>query len=49
MRVDALVGSADWEPQQEPTRRDLDAITGERPAAMIAKDYHSVWLNTAAL
>ena len=28
---------------------DLDAVTGETPAAMIAKDYHSLWLNSAAL
>ena len=41
--------SGDWRPQREPTRQDLDAITGETPAAMIAKDYHSIWLNTAAL
>jgi predicted amidohydrolase YtcJ len=41
--------SGDWHPQQEPTRADLDAITGDVPAAMIAKDYHSLWLNTAAL
>ena len=41
--------SADWHPHREPTRADLDAITGEVPAAMIAKDYHSLWLNSAAL
>src|SRR4051794_6690727 len=41
--------SGDWHPQQEPTRDDLDAITGDVPAAMIAKDYHSLWQNTAAL
>src|SRR3954454_12937741 len=41
--------SGDWQPQQEPTRQDLDTITGGTPAAMIAKDYHSIWLNTAAL
>ncbi|HMB81712.1 MAG TPA: amidohydrolase family protein, partial [Vicinamibacterales bacterium] len=41
--------SGDWQPQQDPTRADLDAITGDAPAAMIAKDYHSIWLNTAAL
>ncbi|MGH3001431.1 MAG: amidohydrolase [Gaiellaceae bacterium] len=41
--------SGDWQPQREPTRHDLDAIAGDRPAAMIAKDYHSIWLNTAAL
>ena len=41
--------SGDWRPHREPTRRDLDAITGDVPAAMIAKDYHSIWLNSAAL
>jgi predicted amidohydrolase YtcJ len=41
--------SGDWQPQREPTRQDLDAITGGTPAAMIAKDYHSIWLNSAAL
>jgi hypothetical protein len=41
--------SGDWQPQREPTRQDLDAIAGDTPAAMIAKDYHSIWLNTAAL
>ncbi|HEY5295915.1 MAG TPA: amidohydrolase [Gaiellaceae bacterium] len=41
--------SGDWQPQREPTRHDLDAIAGDTPAALIAKDYHSLWLNTAAL
>ena len=41
--------SGDWHQQREPTCVDLDAITGDTPAAMIAKDYHSIWLNTAAL
>jgi predicted amidohydrolase YtcJ len=41
--------SGDWQPQREPTRHDLDAITGEVPAGLIAKDYHSLWLNSAAL
>src|SRR4051812_40693791 len=41
--------SGDWSPQREPTRHDLDAIAPEVPAAMIAKDYHSIWLNSTAL
>ena len=41
--------SGDWPSQQDPTSADLDAITGDSPAAMIAKDYHSLWLNSAAL
>jgi hypothetical protein len=41
--------SGDWSEGRDPTRADLDVITGERPAALIAKDYHSLWLNSAAL
>jgi hypothetical protein len=41
--------SGDWSPAVEPTRQVLDSVTGERPAALIAKDYHSLWLNSAAL
>src|SRR4051794_31369303 len=41
--------SGDWSPQREPTRKDLDAIAPDVPAAMIAKDYHSIWLNSMAL
>jgi predicted amidohydrolase YtcJ len=41
--------SGDWRSHREPTRHDLDAMTGDVPAAMIAKDYHSIWLNSAAL
>jgi len=32
-----------------PTRLALDAVTGDAPAALWSKDYHSLWLNTAAL
>jgi predicted amidohydrolase YtcJ len=41
--------SGDWPGGREPTKEDLDAVTGARPAALIAKDYHSLWLNSAAL
>jgi predicted amidohydrolase YtcJ len=41
--------SGDWTDGREPTRHDLDAVTGDVPAALIAKDYHSLWLNTAGL
>jgi predicted amidohydrolase YtcJ len=41
--------SGDWPGGRDPTKGDLDAITGGRPAALIAKDYHSLWLNTAGL
>jgi predicted amidohydrolase YtcJ len=39
--------SADWD--EEPTREALDAVTGDVPTALLAKDYHSLWLNSAAL
>jgi predicted amidohydrolase YtcJ len=39
--------SADW--AEEPTKEALDAVTGEVPTALLAKDYHSLWLNSAAL
>jgi hypothetical protein len=39
--------SADWDVQ--PTREALDEVTGETPAMLFSKDYHSVWLNSAAL
>jgi hypothetical protein len=39
--------SATWDVQ--PTKEALDEVTGEAPAALWAKDYHSLWLNSAAL
>ncbi len=41
--------SGDWSGGADPTAALLDQVTGETPAAMIAKDYHSLWLNSAAL
>ena len=41
--------SGDWAPAVEPTKGDLDAVTGEVPTALMSKDYHSLWLNSAAL
>jgi predicted amidohydrolase YtcJ len=38
---------AGWE--AAPTAAALDVVTGEAPAALWAKDYHSLWLNSAAL
>jgi predicted amidohydrolase YtcJ len=38
---------ADW--AEPPTKEALDAVTGDVPAALLAKDYHSLWLNSAAL
>ena len=39
----------DWSPRAQPTKEALDEVTGETPALLISKDYHSVWLNSAAL
>ena len=39
--------SAEWEAQ--PEKGALDEVTGSVPAALWSKDYHSLWLNTAAL
>ena len=41
--------SGDWSPPVEPTRQALDEVTGETPTALMARDYHSLWLNSAAL
>jgi len=41
--------SGDWRPEVEPTRHDLDPVTGDVPVALWAKDDHSLWLNSAAL
>jgi predicted amidohydrolase YtcJ len=41
--------SGEWPEGREPTAADLDPVTDDRPAALIAKDYHSLWLNSAAL
>ena len=32
-----------------PTAAALDAVTGDTPAALWSKDYHSLWLNSAGL
>jgi predicted amidohydrolase YtcJ len=34
---------------EKPSRAALDAVTGTAPAALWSKDYHSLWLNSAAL
>ncbi len=39
----------DWSPQTQPTKEALDAVTGDTPTILISKDYHSAWLNSAAL
>jgi predicted amidohydrolase YtcJ len=39
----------DWQPRVEPTKEMLDEVTGDTPTILISKDYHSAWLNSAAL
>jgi predicted amidohydrolase YtcJ len=41
--------SGDWSPPVEPTRQALDELTGDLPVALMARDYHSLWLSSAAL
>src|SRR6266542_4260382 len=41
--------SGDWSPATEPTKEALDRVTGDVPAALMARDYHSLWFNSAAL
>ncbi|HYY75541.1 MAG TPA: amidohydrolase family protein, partial [Gaiellaceae bacterium] len=41
--------SGDWSPAVEPTKESLDSVTGDVPVALMAKDGHSLWLNSAAL
>ena len=41
--------SGDWQPQVEPTKELLDEIAGQTPVALMARDSHSVWLNSSAL
>jgi predicted amidohydrolase YtcJ len=39
----------DWSPAMEPSREALDAVSGQVPVALLARDSHSLWLNSAAL
>ncbi len=41
--------TGDWSPPTEPTKEALDHVTGDTPTALTARDYHSLWLNSAAL
>jgi predicted amidohydrolase YtcJ len=41
--------SGDWSPPVEPTKEALDTIAPESPVALVARDGHSLWLNSAAL
>src|SRR5438093_6517304 len=41
--------TGDWSPPTEPTKEALDHVTGDTPTALTARDYPSLWLNSAAL
>jgi predicted amidohydrolase YtcJ len=41
--------SGEWYPSEDPTKDDLDSVTGDVPVALMARDGHSLWLNSAAL
>ena len=41
--------SGEWSPSTEPTKEALDAVSGDAPVALMSKDYHSLWVNSAAL
>jgi predicted amidohydrolase YtcJ len=41
--------SGDWSPSVEPTKQLLDEVVSDRPVALMARDSHSLWLNSAAL
>ena len=41
--------SGEWSPPVEPTKEALDAVAADVPVALMARDGHSLWLNTRAL
>jgi predicted amidohydrolase YtcJ len=41
--------SGEWSPAAEPTKEALDRVAGDVPVALMSKDYHSLWVNSAAL
>src|SRR2546430_3226162 len=41
--------SGDWSPAVEPTKEALDEVVSDRPVALMARDSHSLWLNSAGL
>ncbi|MBC7235274.1 MAG: amidohydrolase [Chloroflexi bacterium] len=38
-----------WPKPVQPTRYDLDRVVGERPVALVSKDGHALWVNSAVL
>jgi predicted amidohydrolase YtcJ len=41
--------SGDWSPAIDPTKELLDELAPDVPIALMARDSHSLWLNSAAL
>jgi predicted amidohydrolase YtcJ len=41
--------AGEWTPRTEPTRQDLDRIAPGVPIALMSRDYHSLWVSSAAL
>jgi len=41
--------SGEWTPPVEPTKDALDAVAPDVPVALMARDGHSLWLNSRAL
>ncbi len=42
--------SADrWDPYHLPNAAELDAVTGQHPAALFSKDQHILWVNSKAM
>ncbi|MDP8911373.1 MAG: amidohydrolase [Actinomycetota bacterium] len=41
--------SGDWSPPVDPTKEVLDRVSRDTPVALVARDGHSLWLNSAAL
>ena len=41
--------SGEWSSPVEPTRAALDAVSRDTPVALMARDGHSIWLNSVAL
>jgi predicted amidohydrolase YtcJ len=41
--------AGDWTPHTEPTRHDLDRVAPGVPIVLMSRDYHSLWVSSAAL
>ncbi|MHB1293620.1 MAG: amidohydrolase [Anaerolineae bacterium] len=38
-----------WPVKEQPSRYDLDAVAPDVPVALLSKDWHALWVNSAAL